>query len=93
MPGTGGLKATNFVYDASPKDGTEIGMLVDSMVIGQLLRPKRVKFDTTKFQFLGSTVGTPHVIAVRKDSGVTSLADMKIDPKLVKRTRKAVFGK
>ncbi len=77
MTGAGGLKATNFVYNASPKDGSEIGMLVDSMVIAQLLRPKKVKFDTTKFQFLGSMVGTPHVIAVRKDSGVTSLADMK----------------
>lgn len=77
MTGAGGLKATNFVYTASPKDGTEIGMLVDSMVIGQLLRPKKVKFDVRKFQFLGSTVGTSHVLAVRKDSGVTSLADMK----------------
>lgn len=77
MPGAGGLKAANFVYNASPKDGTEIGMLVDTMVISQLLRPKRVRFDATKFQFLGSAVGTPHVIAVRKDSGVTSLADMK----------------
>ncbi len=77
MTGAGGLKATNFVYTASPKDGSEIGMLVDSMVIAQLLRPKKVKFDASKFQFLGSAVGTPHVLAVRRDSGVTSLADMK----------------
>jgi len=64
MQGSGGVKAANFVYTVSPRDGSVIHMPISSIVENQLLRPKGVKFDGAKFNWLGSVTDFATVLSV-----------------------------
>lgn len=77
MPGAGGLKATNHAFNVMPKDGSALIMPVDSLIISQLLRPKKVKFKSNQFTWLGTVIQSNAVIAIRSDSGIKSLNDLK----------------
>ena len=77
MPGAGGLKAANYAYNVMPKDGSSLWMPVDSLVISQLLRPKKVKFISDKFTWLGTVIQSNATIVVRSDAGINKLSDLK----------------
>jgi tripartite-type tricarboxylate transporter receptor subunit TctC len=73
MPGAGDLKAANYAYNAMPKNGLFLLMPPDMSMVSQVLRPKKVKYDARNFTFLGRVFGSNNLIAVRRDSGVTTL--------------------
>ena len=76
-PGAGGAKAMNYTYNAAPKNGT-FGMVpLDAAVVNQLLRPDRMRYDASKFQWLGSSNQTNSVMVVRSDSGVKKWQDLR----------------
>jgi len=77
MPGAGGTKAINYTYAVAPKQGFHMVVPLDNMVVSQLMRPKRLKYKSDKFNFLGSSNQTNSVMVVRTDSGVKSWQDMK----------------
>ncbi len=77
MPGAGGLKAANYAYNAMPKNGTWVLMPPEMSVVSQLLRPKKIKYDVTKFIWLGTVFGANQVMLVRRDTGIKGLADLK----------------
>ena len=54
MPGAGSLKAANFIYSVSPKDGTEFGTFARTLPIDPLLGGQGSQFDALKFNWLGS---------------------------------------
>jgi tripartite-type tricarboxylate transporter receptor subunit TctC len=55
MPGAGGLKAADHIYNAAPKDGTEFGIVASSTLMEPLFDAKQANlFDATKFNWLGS---------------------------------------
>ena len=54
MPGAGGLKATEYLYNIAPKDGTVIGTISRGNPFEPLLSDADVKFDPLKFTWLGS---------------------------------------
>jgi len=54
MPGAGGFLATNFLYSQAPADGTTIGLVHSSVPFAPLWGAKGVRFDTLKFNWLGS---------------------------------------
>lgn len=80
MPGAGGAKAMNFTYNIMAKDGYNMVVPLDNSVVNQLMRPKRMKYKTDKFNWLGSSNQTNVVMVVRTDSGVKSVEDMKNIP-------------
>jgi len=76
-PGAGGAKAMNFTYNVAPKNGT-FGMVpLDAAVVNQLLRPDRMRYDASKFQWLGSSNQTNSVMVVRSDTGVKKWQDLR----------------
>lgn len=77
MPGAGGLKAANYAYNVMPKNGLNVLMPPEMSVVSELLRPKRVKYKTTNFTWLGVVFGANQVMVVRRDTGVRSLEDLK----------------
>ncbi len=77
MPGAGGLKMTNYAYNVAPKDGSVIVMPPDTLVITELLRPGKAKYESDKFTFLGGAVRSNSLMAIRSDSGVASWEDLK----------------
>ena len=77
MPGAGGMKMTNYAYNVMPKNGHDLLVPPDGLVINQLMRPKKMRFDARDFTWLGSSNQTNSIMVVRSDTGVSSVNDMK----------------
>jgi len=77
MPGAGGLKATNYLYNAAAKDGSFVGMVTKDLVVEQALRPSKTKFDARKFNWVGRINEYVAVIIVATGRGVKSFEDLK----------------
>jgi tripartite-type tricarboxylate transporter receptor subunit TctC len=54
MPGAGGIKASNYIYDIAPQDGTVWGFITRGFVLAPLLKPNVAVFDPRKFNWIGS---------------------------------------
>jgi tripartite-type tricarboxylate transporter receptor subunit TctC len=54
MPGAGGLLAANYLYAQAPADGTTFGIVHSSVPLTPLWGNKGVRFDTLKFNWIGS---------------------------------------
>ena len=74
-PGGGGTKGAAYVYNAAPKDGTTIAEVLAPSVLAPILR--NVKFDATKFQWLGSITQRPSVVSVFHNAPATTLDGVK----------------
>lgn len=53
MPGAGGRRAASWLYNTAPKDGTNIGLLFHNTAAVAMIRPKGVRYDPKKFNWLG----------------------------------------
>jgi tripartite-type tricarboxylate transporter receptor subunit TctC len=77
MPGAGTLTAANNVANLAPKDGTTIALIARGMSIEPLLGGQGVRFEPLALNWIGSTSQEVSVIAVRSDTGVKTLDDVK----------------
>lgn len=77
MPGAGGLKALNYAYNVLPKQGYHFIEPADSIVVSQLMRPKKIKYNAPEFTWLGGTNQTNTIFVLRKSAGVTKWQDMR----------------
>ena len=77
MPGAGGAKAMNWAYNAMPKDGLGLIVPLDNSVVNQLMRPKKMRYDSSKYTWIGSSNQTNMVMVVRTDTGVKTWKDMR----------------
>ncbi len=57
MPGAGGLRASNYLYTAAPRDGSVIGTFSRSIPTMPLVTPGAASFDGRKFSWIGSMSG------------------------------------
>jgi tripartite-type tricarboxylate transporter receptor subunit TctC len=76
MPGAGGIKAGNFLYNVAPQDGSVIGGVQRTVPQAQIMRHKGVKFDVSKFQWLGSVTNESGVLIAMANAPVKKLADI-----------------
>jgi tripartite-type tricarboxylate transporter receptor subunit TctC len=77
MGGGGGTKGTNYSYRSGAKDGTFLLWPFDAYATSQLLNPKRVKYDASKFTSLGSIVPVNPVVMVRAGAPAKTLDAVK----------------
>jgi tripartite-type tricarboxylate transporter receptor subunit TctC len=77
MPGAGSLKAANFLYQAAPKDGTALGVIVESHALEQALKNAAVQYDAAKFTYIGRAASSNNVFLVWQTSPAQSLEDAK----------------
>ncbi|MEA2660177.1 MAG: hypothetical protein QOF64_2974 [Candidatus Binatota bacterium] len=79
MPGAGGLRQMNHLYNAAPKDGTVIGLMYDNIPITQVLQPDdNLKFDTRRFAALGSLGrGEAGLVGILKRTGIATIDDAR----------------
>lgn len=66
MPGGGGIKMLNYLYNVAPKDGTYIGFPLKFIAINPMLGRKGLKYDAGKFGYLGGIGPIDSVVAVWK---------------------------
>ena len=88
MPGAGGLKSANFAYNAMPKQGYNLHMPPDMSMVSQVLRPNKVKYDARNFTWLGRVFGSNGLVAVRRDTGVTSIKQAQMNTVIMGSTGK-----
>lgn len=75
--GSGGLIAANYVYNAAPKDGSIITMLLSSTVLTQLIKPKAAKFTYHKFSIIGRITDGPRALIAWHTTGINTIEDAK----------------
>ncbi len=77
VPGAGSLLLANQIYNTQPKDGTVFGLINRGVVFEPLLGGPGVRFDPLKFKYVGSPDLDTPVCAIRSDSPVQSLEDLR----------------
>jgi len=78
MPGGGGRKAANFIFNSAPRDGLTLGNTGGGMVASAVLGEKGVQYDLDKLIFLGSPYSSTHYIFLtRREAGVTNLEKLR----------------
>jgi tripartite-type tricarboxylate transporter receptor subunit TctC len=78
MPGAGGVRAANYLYNAAPKDGTTIALTLDNLLLNQFLTPDEVKFSAEKFTWIGRGDRPTRIVYSWTASGIKSVADAKV---------------
>lgn len=78
MPGAGGLIATNHVYSVGKPDGLLLGAVGYGIYLDQLVGRKEVKYDVTKFHWIGSPERSDQLIYMRADAPYKSIEDMRM---------------
>jgi tripartite-type tricarboxylate transporter receptor subunit TctC len=77
MGGAGGLIASNYMYSVASRDGREIAALSREAPGLALMGAAGVRYDSLKFNWLGSPTSETNVCFVDKDAPVRSLQDLR----------------
>ena len=77
MPGANSLIAANHVYSVAKPDGLTIGTFNRNLPIAQLTKVEGVKFDMTKFAWIGSAASESTILAIRSDLPYKTFDDLK----------------
>jgi len=77
MPGTGSLKAAAYLYEVAPKDGTALGVIVESAALEQALGNPAAQYDAGKFTYVGRVATSNNIFMQWQTSKVQSIEDSK----------------
>ncbi len=83
MPGAGGLRASNNLYFKAPKDGTVLGVVHHAMTTASVYGLKGARFDSFKFNWIGSIAGEPNLVVAWHTSPVKTFDDLLKKPFVV----------
>ena len=75
MPGAGGIRAANYIYNLAPRDGSVIGMIDQSLPLQQLLEPESMKTDVTKFNWVGRIASNTAILYAWHTAPVQKIED------------------
>jgi tripartite-type tricarboxylate transporter receptor subunit TctC len=75
VPGAGHIIGANTIYASRP-DGQTIGMFNTGLIYNQLMNLPGVKFDLTKFSWIGKASNELRVMIISTKSGYKSIDDM-----------------
>jgi tripartite-type tricarboxylate transporter receptor subunit TctC len=78
MPGAGGVKVMNYLYNVAHKDGTVIATFARGLAIEPLLgHAQGMQFDATKFGWVGSVSNEVSICAYWNTTGIKTWHDME----------------
>ena len=77
MPGGNSIIAANHMYNVAKPDGLTIGTFNRNLPIAQLTGVQGVKFDITKFAWIGSAANETTILAIRDDLAYKTFADLR----------------
>lgn len=77
MPGATGMIEANYVYNVAKPDGLTIGTLHGGIIYVQLAKAEGVKFDLTKYAWIGSAASESTVLAIRTDLPLKTFKDLQ----------------
>ena len=78
MPGAGGLRGANTIYNIAPRDGTVMGVVSQTIAVGQVLgTTPGLQYDARKFAWIGRINSNVEVEHSWYKSGIRSIDDAK----------------
>jgi tripartite-type tricarboxylate transporter receptor subunit TctC len=77
MPGAGHMIAANYVYNVAKPDGLTMGAINAGLYFEQLIGRAEVKFDWTKYNWIGNATKSPQVLYMRADAPFKSIEDVR----------------
>src|SRR5258706_7902135 len=83
MEGAAGIISANYLYQRSPPDGLTIGVPGRSWFVEGAIKVQGVRFDPTKFSYVGSPGAANSVVYVRSSTGVKSFEDLKASKRVL----------
>lgn len=80
MPGAGSMKATNWLTEVAPRDGTAMAAINRSLALAPLLetdakKKAQIKFNALELSWIGSMDKDVSLGICRSDAGITSLQE------------------
>ena len=75
MPGASGIRLANHLYARAEKDGSEIGIVQNTVVLESLMGNTAVHYDPTKYAWLGSVNSLTSTCVVSDQSPVQSMEE------------------
>jgi tripartite-type tricarboxylate transporter receptor subunit TctC len=76
MAGAGSMIAANYVYNVANPDGLTMGAIFPALYFDQIIGRSEVKFDWSKFDWVGSPVTSNHLLYMRADTPYKTIADV-----------------
>lgn len=76
MPGAGSMIAANYLYNVASRDGLTIGAIFPALYFDQIIGRSEVKYDWSKFVWIGSPVTSNHLLYMRADSPYKTIHDV-----------------
>jgi tripartite-type tricarboxylate transporter receptor subunit TctC len=76
MPGGGGLRSAQYLYEIAPKDGTALGNIRASNVLDAVLGI-RGKMDPSTFEWVGNMTGDTDVCSFSPTAGIHKFDDLR----------------
>src|SRR3954463_2915574 len=77
MPGANSIIAANHMYNVAKPDGLTIGTFNRNLPIAQLTGVQGVKYDMTKFAWIGSAADETTILAIRNDLPYKSFDELR----------------
>jgi len=88
LPGAGGIRLANTLYNTSPQDGSHIGLLMNTAAMLQAIGAQGIQYDAAKFGWLGSLSPAVDTMAVWHTEGIASVEDATKKPSIAAATGK-----
>ena len=78
MPGAGAVKAANYIFNATPKNGTNLGVFASSAAMDPLFsgEKSKAKFKPEQFTWIGNMNKETFTCGVWKSSGIKTFDEM-----------------
>ncbi|MFM1814904.1 MAG: hypothetical protein RLZ98_1599 [Pseudomonadota bacterium] len=76
MPGAGGVRAANWLYNVAPKDGTVFAMVQRTVPFLEIFGKKGPQFVANKFNWIGSANNEVTICSTMKTTGFKTIQDV-----------------
>ncbi len=76
MPGAGSGKATGYLYEVAPKDGTVMAAVFPGVMLDPLIGTVKAHYDAEKFNYVGSANSDVYICYLRSDAPAKTFADV-----------------
>ena len=77
MPGAGGIRAINYLYNIAPRDGTALQVPAQDVALREALGRDGVDFKVTNFNWIGRVAPSVDLTVTWRTSGVKSIDDAR----------------
>ncbi|MEA2907753.1 MAG: hypothetical protein QOI12_5140 [Alphaproteobacteria bacterium] len=77
MPGAGGLKVANYLYQAAAQDGTALAISAEAVALEQALEGPGIDYDATRFGWVGRMTASASIFFTWHAARVKTIVDAR----------------